>query len=147
MGQVMDLETLEIRMACATICTSIDGIVDGRTHDGIIRAPLLTWQWRQGQRVTQGRGIGRGADCAQVVGHDAREAAGEAQGGRGCVVQQDMLLEVCLVWQCNLAQVAKAGTPVVVVVAAAALRAMEAAAAHHGCPGSLELGVGALVAV
>ncbi len=81
MSQIVDFQGLQIWVSCATVCTCVDGIVDWRSHYGVIGSSFLTGQGWQGQRVPQGRGVRWGSNRTQIVRHDPWETAWQSKGG------------------------------------------------------------------
>lgn len=112
-GQIVDFQGLQVWVSCPTVRTCIDGIVDWRAHYGVIGTSFVTGQGWQGKRVTQSWGVRWGSNRTQIVRHDSWETSRQAEGGRGRVVQQDVLLEVSLTRQRYLTQVAETGGRVV----------------------------------
>lgn len=79
MGQVMNFETLQIRMPSPTVRTSVNGVIDRRSKHWVKGATFIIWQRRKRQRVTQGRCVCWGADSAEIVRHYPRETTGKTQ--------------------------------------------------------------------
>lgn len=132
-------------MSRPTVCTCVNGVVDWGTHDRVIGAPFICRKGGQGKGVAKRWGVCWGPHGTKVMRHDAGEAARQSKRGRGRVVQQDVLLEVRLIRQRYLTQVAETGGGLIALRrlrASTALRVVEAAAgtaAYHRRPWRLEL--------